>query len=177
MKTILISLTVLIVVVVAVGVVTPKDYSVVSTVTIQAPPERVHEYLGDLKRWPEWAPWHEEDPTIVTTFGPTTTGAGASQTWTGDSGDGELTFTRSDPKSGISYDMAFLSDGERFPATVTIDYADKGGATEITWVMEGSWKGIVPPVMDGWMKLMTPWMIGGSFDRGLANLKAVVEAG
>ena len=43
MKTILISLTVLIVVVVAVGVVTPKDYSVVSTVTIQAPPEQVHE--------------------------------------------------------------------------------------------------------------------------------------
>ena len=50
------------------------------------------------------------------------------------------------------------------------------GGTEVTWSMEGTWKGIMPPVLDGWMKLATPWMIGGMFDRGLQNLKEKVEA-
>ena len=177
MKTFLTALILLVVLVVVVGLATPKDYGVTTSTVIQAPPEKVHVYVGDLKRWPEWAPWHDEDPTIVTTFGPKTTGVGASQSWTSQSGDGELTIIRSSPQTGIAYDMAFLADGERYPASVTLTYANKGGATEVTWMMEGTWEGMMPPVMDGWMKLMTPWILGGSFERGLAKLKAAVEAG
>lgn len=161
--------------VVVIGLVAPKDYAVAESITVQAPPEHVHAFVGDLKRWPEWTPWQEQDPSIVTTYGERTTGVGASQSWTGEDGDGELTVTRWDPASGIAFEMAFIMDGTRIPASGALTYTRVGSGTEVTWTMEGSWKGAVPPVLDGWMKILSPWMIGSEFERGLTKLKRVVE--
>lgn len=176
LKKILIAFFVVAALFVMVGLLVPADYSIERKITIQAPPEAVHAWVGELKRWPEWAPWHEQDPSIVTTYGAATTGVGAHQTWTAEDGDGELTFTQCDPASGIAYEMAFIQGETRVPATCAMTYARVGDATEVSWSMQGSWKGAMPPVLDGWMKLATPWMLGGMFDQGLETLKAKVEA-
>lgn len=175
MKKIGLGLLVVIALLVVVGLVAPKDYAVAESITVRAPPDHVHRYVGDLRRWPEWTPWQEHDPTIVTTYGERTAGVGASQSWAGKDGEGELTLTRSDPNSGIAYQMAFIMDQTRIPASGALAYTPTDGGTEVTWTMEGSWKGAVPPVLDGWMKILSPWMIGSEFQRGLAKLKQVVE--
>jgi len=176
MKKFLIVLVILVLAVAAVGFLGPTEYAIAKSVKIDAEPGAVHEYVGELRKWPEWSPWEELDPSIVTTYGDKTTGVGAYQSWTGEDGGGELTFTRCDPESGIAYDMAFIMEDDKIPATSAMDYKQVDGGTEVTWTMNGDWDGAVPAIMAGWMKILSPWMIGGPFDQGLENLKARVEA-
>ena len=159
-----------------VGAVSPTDYALETSIVIDAPPEAVHAYVGDLRQWEEWAPWVEEDPSIVTTYGDRTTGVGASQSWTSDNGDGKLSLTKCDAQTGIAYDMTFINDETEAPATSAMTYEVVDGGTKVTWSMEGDWEGAMPPVLDGLMNYLSGMMIGGMFDQGLANLKAKVEA-
>jgi uncharacterized protein YndB with AHSA1/START domain len=162
---------------VLVGLFLPTAYDIRREVTIQAPAARVHAWVGDLAKWPEWTPWQEHDPTTMVTLGPVTSGMGASQTWTSEGGDGELTITASSPSEGITYEMAFILDGERVPAKSVMRYAEHGGATTVTWTMQGDAADFMPPVVSGYMNLMMEGSINAEFDKGLAKLKQVVEAG
>src|SRR5437867_13063789 len=79
---------------VVVGLLLPSGYAVSRSIVVSAEPARVQPLVTDLKRWPEWEPWQEMDPTIRQTFEAKTTGVGAHRSWTGKSGDGEMTYTR-----------------------------------------------------------------------------------
>ncbi len=176
MKGLLIGIVVVVLLVAAVGFFLPTAYSIEESVTIDAPPAQVHAFVGDLKKWPEWAPWYEEDPTILTTYGEKTTGVGASQTWTAEDGDGELTLTRSDVQTGIAYEMAFLMGETRAPADCAMSYAVEGGRTTVTWTMTGDLGDMMPPVVAGYMRPLLQKQIGSFFVDGLQTLKSKVEA-
>jgi len=176
MQKFLIGILILVVAVVVAGLAMPTTYAVEKEITIDATPAQVHAYVGDLQKWETWAPWQEADPTMQANLGDKTTGIGASQTWTGKDGDGELTFTKCDEASGIAYDMAFIIEGTRAPATCAMTYSETDGKTTVVWTMEGDAGDFMPPVVGG---LMTPLMkssIGGMFDQGLTKLKEKVEA-
>lgn len=158
------------------GLVLPTQYSVARDTTIDAPPAAVHAYVGHLDKWPEWMPWEKEDPSIITQRSEQTTGVGASQTWTSaKAGDGEVTFTECDEATGIAYDMAFLMKDRRAPSKASIRYAPAGESTKVTWEMAGDMAPMMPRVLAGWFKLLMGRMIGGQFDKGLAELKRMVE--
>jgi hypothetical protein len=175
MKKILVAIAVLVILVVLVGFLLPTTYRIEERVTIQATPEAIHVHVGDLKKWEAWAPWIEEDPSIVVTYGETFAGIGASQTWTSENGDGELTITRSDPVTGIAYDMAFIMEEKRAPAVCTMDYETNGNATDVVWTMEGDVGDFMPPVIAGYMNAVMKGSIGAMFVKGLETLKATVE--
>jgi hypothetical protein len=156
--------------VVAVGFMLPASYTVSRAVTIDADPAHIHTFVGDLERWSAWTPWVKADPTIVVTTGDKTSGIGAHQSWTGDSGGGELTFTRSDPNWGIGYDMSF--DDGKYRSQGTMEYKSAGGATEVTWVMRGD-NGKNP--FSRYFGLMMDPMVGPMFEDGLNRLKLVAE--
>lgn len=59
------------------GMMLPMKYRLSRAIEIQAKPEAIHEYVGELKKWDMWAPWKEEDPNIVTSYGEITSGVGA----------------------------------------------------------------------------------------------------
>ncbi len=170
LKRIGLALLLLIVVLVVVGFFLPEEYIVTRSVTIEAEPARVHTLVGDLKNWPQWTPWLEIDPTIVTTLGMTTTGIGASQTWTDKSGGGELTFTHCDPEDGVTYDMAF--DQGKYPSIGAIRYEKDGANTLVTWEMQGENGSII----NRYFGLMMDGMIGPMFENGLTKLKEKVES-
>jgi hypothetical protein len=69
----------LIAIVVVAGLVMPSQYTVVKKNTIAASPSAVHAFVGHLEKWPEWMPWEQEDPSVVTTIGGKTTGVGATR--------------------------------------------------------------------------------------------------
>lgn len=167
----------ILVLVAAIGLMSSPRYAVAKSITIQAPPETVHQWVGDLKHWPEWLPWYDQDPSIATTYGETTTGVGAHQSWTGKSGDGDLTFTRCDPATGIAYDMAFIQGDLRMTSKVEMDYEKVEGGTKVTWSMEGSFEGIYPPVLKGLMGRMMGALIPKDFETGLEKLRTAVEKG
>ena len=171
------ALVLLVVVGAIAGMLMPTTYRIERSLTMDAAPAAIHVHVNDLEKWPAWAPWEEEDPSIVTTYGDQTVGAGASQTWTSDQGNGELTLTRSDPESGIAYEMAFIMDGLRAPAVCSMTYGEADGSTTVTWTMEGDVNDFMPRALAG---LMTPLMdaeLCSMFDKGLLNLKGQVESG
>ncbi len=170
LKWIGIVLVVLVVLFVGVSFLLPSDYRVERSVTIDAGPEQVHQLVGHLERWPEWTPWQEMDPTIETVLGDQTTGIGAHQKWDGDSGSGELTFTRCDASTGIAYDLAF--DEGKHMSVGTMDYETTAEGTKVTWTMAGDNEGII----GRWFGVMMDAMVGPAFENGLAKLKTTAEA-
>jgi uncharacterized protein YndB with AHSA1/START domain len=175
MKTALKIIAALVVICVVVGFLVPKTYTVERKIRIDAPPAIVHGYVSDLKKWSDWSVWKEKDPTLVVTLGEKTKGVGAHQSWTGKDGDGDLTLTKVDAKTGVDFDMNFIMDGKPIPSKGSYSYATIQDQLEVTWTMKGDWKGAVPPVVDGWMSLMSGMMMGPSFERGLELLKEVSE--
>lgn len=173
LRKILLALLLLLVVLLVVGAVMPNRYEVERRIAIAAAPERVHAFVGELKRWDEWTPWKEVDPSTQTTLGEKSTGVGASQSWTGDQGGGWLRFTECDPTTGIAFDMGFVNGEHESPAKAEIRYRASGGQTEVVWSMSGT---MDMPVIGSWVALAVGPMIGTSFDKGLAKLKQVAEA-
>ncbi len=160
----------LVVAVVVVGLFLPKKYDVERSITIDAPPEVVFAYLNDLEKWEAWEPFSKSDTTIVTTLGEPSAGLGATQSWTGDSGNGSLTFTMADPDKGIAYDLNFEGYDPAF-SQMTFEVVD--GKTVLTWSMQGE---INTPVIGGYFVMMMDSMVAPMYDDGLANIKKAAEA-
>ncbi len=155
-----------------IGLFLPSAYHVERELTIAAPAAAVHAYVGDLARWDAWTPWLESDPTIVVTMGATSTGVGAHQSWTGESGGGELTFTLCDPALGVAYDMSF--DEGKYASTGELAYEAVAGGTRVVWAMDGdSGRNII----GRYFGLAMDAMVGPMFEDGLTRLKTVVESG
>lgn len=167
----------LIVVLVLAGLLMPSRYAIARKVVIRAEPKAVHAFVGHLDKWPEWMPWEQQDPSIITNRSDQTTGVGASQSWTSaKAGDGEVEFTACDEDTGIAYDMTFIMKDKRAPAKASIRYETVGEGTEVTWSMAGDLASMMPPVLRGLMRPVMSAMIGKNFTRGLASLKEKVEA-
>ena len=160
-----------IVVIAAVGLLLPSTYTVERSIVIDATPEEVHEYVGNLEKWDDWSPWKEEDPSVVVSLGEKTSGVGASQFWVGDSGTGALTITESSPSEGIKYDLLF--DGGTYECTSSMTYGRlQDGRTKVTWEMSGD---MGSSVTGGYFAVLMDSMVGNMFDKGLSNLKREVE--
>jgi len=170
-KRILLASGVLLLLFVIVGFLLPTSYTIVRSVEIDASPARIHEYTGDLEKWPEWAPWKDEDPSIVVMFGDKTVGVGANQSWIGQSGDGSLRFTSSSPDRGIEYDLFF--EGGKYRCESSMSYVEGDNGTTVTWTMDGDTE---TPVIGGYLALMMDSMVGGMFERGLLKLIKQVES-
>jgi ribosome-associated toxin RatA of RatAB toxin-antitoxin module len=170
-KALSLAFLVLILIVIIVGLFLPTNYSVNRSIIIDAKPAAIHEYVGDLKKWPEWEPWTEQDPTIIITYGEKTSGIGANQSWIGKDGDGQLTLTSSSPAKGIEYDLLF--DNGKYECKSAVVYEPmEEGQTKVTWSMDGNMN---KPIIGGYFALIMDSMTGPMFERGLEKLKKQVE--
>lgn len=153
-----------------VGLFLPQEFKVGKSIVIKAPPQAIHTYVEDLRRWPEWTPWSDADPSVKIEYGDISRGKGASQTWRASDGGGRLTITQSSPRTGIEYDLYFNEDASRNIAAMRYEVVAEG--TRVTWTMQGK---MDIPVLGGYLSMLIGPMTGGMFDRGLAKLKALVE--
>lgn len=172
LRRILLALLLLVALFVAVGLCLSRDYEVARTIRVQGDVARVHALVGDLAAWPKWAPWHDVDKTLQTELGNTTTGVGASQSWGTKDGRGRLVITRSDPRTGVAFDIVFVNGARETPAWSTIDYLERDGGVDVTWTMRGA---VDMPVFAGWFAALSDTMIGPMFEAGLRKLKAAAE--
>jgi hypothetical protein len=174
LKKLILTVVILAVVLVVTGFLLRTEFKVARKVIIQADVAKVHELVGELRNWPKWTPWQEDDPTIVTTLGATTTGVGASQTWTGKGGNGELTFTKCDPATGITFDMNFINGDTRVPSKCWVSYAPASSGVEVEWGIEGDFAPML--VIGGYLGTFADSLMGPKFDKGLNTLKLQCEA-
>lgn len=142
--------------------------------TIQADPARVHALINDFHRWPEWSPWEGVDPGMERTYAGSETGVGSHYAWSGNrkAGSGSMEITGSTPER-IDLDLEFLKP---FKATNELRFTltPQGGGTRVDWHMSGTNAGLAGVVTK---VFKMDRLVGKDFEKGLARLKAVAEAG
>ncbi len=130
--------------------------------------------MNDFHNWEAWSPWAKLDPAAKATFEGPSTGTGAIFKWAGNKevGEGSMTITESRPSDLIRIKLEFLRP---FEATNSAEFTFKpeGNRTAVTWSMEGKNNFIAKAVC---LFMNMDKMVGGQFEQGLAQMKAVVEA-
>ena len=106
-------------------------------------------------------------------FTTNTTGKGAFYEWDGNSevGAGRLAIVESVPNSKVVMSLAFTRPMQD-QSLAQLELTPKGPATDVTWSMYGAMP-LVSKVMCLFMNMDK--MIGGDFEKGLADLKALAE--
>lgn len=152
----------------------PPEFHVARSATIAAPPAEVFAQVNDFHNWEEWSPWAKLDPTAKTTFEGPRAGTGAVYTWSGNDqvGEGRMTVTDSRPHELIRIKLDFIRP---FASTCTTEYTFKseGKSTVVTWSMFGA-NDLVGKVFCLFCNMDK--MVGGDFEKGLAQMNAVAEA-
>lgn len=163
-----------VIVICAVIAMQPEDFKVTRSTTMNAPPERIFEQVNDFHKWDAWSPWAKLDPNMKTTYSGAAPGAGSSYTWVGnnDVGEGKMAITASHPSDHVAIDLEFIRP---FSAKNITEFNLKpdGDKTNVTWSMTG--KNNFMAKGFGLVMNMDK-LVGGDFDKGLAQMKAVVEA-
>jgi len=173
-KKLLIAFVLILVVLSVVIAIRPADFRITRTATIAAPPAAVFAQVNDFHKWEAWSPWAKLDPAMKVTYDGPAEGPGTIYTWTGNSevGQGRMTIIDSHPSDLIRIQLEFLKP---IAATNTAEFTFKpeGSQTLVNWTMTGAHN-----FMGKAFSLFVDMdkMVGGDFEKGLAQLKAVAEA-
>lgn len=151
----------------------PDSFKLERTAKINASPEKVFAVLNDFHSWKDWSPWEKLDPDMRKTFSGSESGVGALYAWEGnkDVGQGSMEITESVPDSRIALDLKFIKP---FKAENVTEFtlAPDGEGTRVTWAMSGKMI-MVSKIMSLFVSMDK--MVGKDFEKGLANLKALLE--
>ena len=157
----------------AVGFLLPRDVRVERSVEIDASPAAVFAMVNDFREFNRWQPWHDIDPATRYVFEGPRTGAGSRMLWYSDHvevGNGMQEILESYPNYKVRALLDFGTGGIAH-ADYLIDIRE--GGSVLTWTMETDMGG--NPV-GRYIGLMMDGMIGPSYERGLSNLKAILES-
>jgi len=151
----------------------PDTFRVARSAVIKAPPEKIFAQLEDFHRWGAWSPYEKLDPAMARAYSSPASGPGATYGWNsqGKAGVGDMKITEAAAPSRLALDLNFTK-----PFTshnkVVFTLEPQGEATRVTWAMEGP-----APYISKLMGVFFDMdkMVGGDFEAGLANLRAVSE--
>ena len=150
----------------------PDAFHVERSLAIAAPPDAIAKHIVDLPCWTNWSPYEAKDPAMKKTYGPITSGLGATYAWDGNGkvGAGSMRIAHVTP-SRIDVALSFLRPMKGENAAAFTLAPDPLG-TRVTWAMDG--RSPLPAKVVGLFMNMDH-MIGRDFEVGLANLKALSE--
>ena len=153
----------------------PSEFRITRSVTMAAPAAAVFAQVNDLHKWDAWSPWAKLDPAAKNSFDGPAAGVGAIFRWAGnaDVGEGSLTITESRPHELIRIKLDFVQPFED-TSNVAFTFRPAGDQTAVTWSMEGRNNFIAKAICLFLMDMEE--MVGGKYEEGLANIKAIVEA-
>lgn len=174
LKKILIALVVVVAAFLGFVATRPADYKITRTATISAPPAAVFARVNDLTQWEAWSPWAKIDPAMKSTLEGPPAGVGAIYRWVGNSdvGEGSMTITESRPSELVRFRLEFLKP---MAATSAAEFKFQPGGeqTVVTWSMTGK-NGFLEKAFCVFVDMDK--MVGADFEKGLAQLKALLEA-
>lgn len=177
LKTILLAigglLVTAIVVVLVLAAMKPDEFRVERSVSITAPSDRIFPLINDLRAFGTWSPFEKMDPDMKRTYSGPEAGVGAVYAWQGNSnaGAGQMTITDSVPNEKVVLALDFSKPFEAHN-TVEFTLVPDGENTKVTWAMSGPVT-FLPKILH--VVFNMDKMVGGDFEAGLANLKAIAE--
>jgi hypothetical protein len=153
----------------------PADYRVTRSATMAAPASVVFDQVNDFHHWDAWSPWAKLDPKAKNSFEGSESGTGAIFRWNGNDkvGEGSLTILKSIPNELVRMKLEFIRP---FPDSCITEVAFEpaGQHTSVNWSMLGRHPNFTSKAICTVMNMDK--MIGRDFEKGLANIKAIVEA-
>lgn len=151
----------------------PAEFEVTRSIRIAAAPETVFARVNDLHQWNAWSPWAKIDPHAKNSFHGPDAGAGSSFSWSGnkDIGEGKMTVVESRPNELVKIRLEFYRPFRAVHMAEFVFQPEAGG-TAATWTMRG--KNTFLSKCIG-LFMSSDQMLGGFFETGLVQLKAVSE--
>lgn len=170
--TVLKYLIALVVVLVAVAFLLPREVSVTRSIQINGPAATIFAYANSTQEMQKWSPWASIDPDMVMTFSGPETGVGNHLAWTSNDpkvGNGQQTITESVDGAKV---VSKLDFGDMGTAIATLSLTGSGDTTDVTWSFITD-LGMNP--IGRWMGLMMDKWVGADYEKGLVSLKGLVE--
>ncbi|CAM3028959.1 hypothetical protein DRF59_15675 [Chryseobacterium flavum] len=148
-----------------------KDYHYEKSIVINAPKEKVWQYVGSLKGYNTFDPFSKTDKNIVITYSGEGNKVGDSYHWKGDKnvGEGEQAITEIVPNEKMVTRLHFIQPFEG-NAKGTFILTPEGNGTKVTWMIDNE--------LNTMMKIMKPMMdnnMDKMFGQGLGDLKKLSE--
>ena len=151
----------------------PDHGTVARSIVIKAPPERIFPLIDNLRTMNTWNPFAKTDPAMKGVYSGPDDGKGAAFDFDGNknAGAGRCAITSSVPSSKVTMSLVmtrpFACDN-----VVEFTLVPSGDTTTVTWAMSGP-APYFARVMGTIFNMDR--MIGGQFDKGLSDLKALAE--
>lgn len=152
----------------------PDVFRVERSVSIAATPDAIRPLINDMQRFNTWNPFNRKDPSMKGSYRGPMAGPGAAFDFDGNGNVGKGTVQIVEPTAPNRVSMK-LDMTAPMEAHNLIDFTlvpQGGNRTQVTWSMHGPcpFLGKVMGVIFDMDK-----MVGGDFDAGLAELKALAE--
>lgn len=148
----------------------PSKYDISRSKIIKAPIASVFNTVNEMKTWEKWGPWHDQDTTIVVTYGDKTSGIDAYNSWESKDGPGNMKTVNVVPNKLIEQKMQFADYN---PSDVIWKFEEAEGGTKVTWQMKETNAPFVfklaAAFIGGWDK-----MLGSMEEDGLSNLEKLI---
>ncbi len=153
---------------VGIGFALSSEWSAERTRQMEATPEEVFSYVGDLSRWEGWSSIAQVEGEIVGD----PTAAGTTYSWDDRNwGEGELRLTEVVPGRVVAYEV-IVDGGLSTAGRIAVEPRSGGAESEVTWAESGDF---------GWNPLLSYFalgmerMQGSELQKGLDRLQALVE--
>lgn len=145
------------------------DFTVERSKVINSPKSEVFNYVNEYRNWEDFSSWSVEDPEIKINYPQKTIGKGASYSWEGKDGNGDIQTLFVKENDSIAQKMNY--DGTI--SDVFWSFKDTRGGTKVTWTIKGK--------MSFLLKIYTAFnggiekVIGKMFEKSLANLDKTLD--
>lgn len=140
---------------------------------IAAAPEAIYPYLSSFEKCAQWNPYDRKDPAMKRTIQGTDGTVGSKLEFVGNSetGSGQLEFLKVEPNRFVELRLTMTSP-VKAENLVRYELKPEAGGTRFTWSMEGD-SGFIGKLFG--VIIDCEKMVAGDFEKGIANLKALVE--
>lgn len=174
LKFIGIGLATLVVLLLVVALIVPKEFTYEKTISIYAPIDTVWASTSSLSGLDKWSPWNDHDPNMKKEMTGIDGTVGALQSWTSDVegvGVGSQTIATIEKPTLFETKLDFMKPRESH-GMAYIKLVSNGKATKATWGM----KGHLPYPFNTMILVMNiNKMMGKDWDNGLDKLKKLSE--
>lgn len=172
LKRLFIGICVLLLLLVGGSFLLPQQQHVERSISLSAPAAAVYPYLSNPKKFSEWSPWSKIDPNMKVEYSGPASGKGAQMKWVSKLptvGEGSWTIVKAAENESVNVDMDF---GQQGVAKSSFTLKPQGDKTQVTWGFDTD-AGMNPVLR--WVGLFMDKMIGAEYEKGLQDLKAVIE--
>lgn len=139
-------------------------FSVERSKIINSPKSAVFNYVNDYRNWEDFGSWAIEDPEMKMTYPGNTIGKGATYSWTGKDGDGNMQTLSVKENESIVQKMNYNGT----ESEVFWSFKDTLGGTKVTWKTVGKMGFVfkIYAALNGGAEKT----IGTMYEKSLANL-------